>query len=100
VCFGQDVPAYRLRHTMAAGVEWSAKTYADNVGFVSELGEGVLSWLAPSKGLKVQWTRGSLIERLLFAQNPTKFSTSSHHCVLMHAHLQAHIFEGRPIGSW
>jgi len=41
---------------MAAGVEWSAKTYADNVGFVSELGEGVLSWLAPSKGLKVQWT--------------------------------------------
>lgn len=37
-----------------SGVEWSAATYSQNVGFVSELGEGVLTWLDAKPGEKVR----------------------------------------------
>lgn len=30
---------------------WSAKSYEDNVRFVSVYGEGVLGWLAPKCGI-------------------------------------------------
>ena len=40
-----------------SGVEWSAATYSQNVGFVSELGEGVLTWLDAKPGEKVRTHR-------------------------------------------